>query len=176
MFPIILIVLVVLIVLALFLLESEIGMMGCLKSITLVIVGIFSGYGIYYCLQKLNDRPINFGELAVDEPKDKDKWGGLGIGELCSGGDDKFHRIATDKDIDVQAFHKGMNVYADLTNDMSGDSQLALRSQFQAGKNKQAVINRSNYTANNIKQYFEDELEANEKKVWWDDDELDALV
>jgi len=167
------IVLVVLIVTALFLLESEIGFQALMKSIVIIFIAIASGGAIYYCLDKIgcaNDSR----SLPTMGPHNliKEKWGGTGI----PSGDPEASRLGTNYDIDVQAFHKGMAVYGDLKNDTSGDAMLAARSQFQSTKNEQAVINRSRYTANSIKKYFEDELNASERKNWLDNDELDAYV
>jgi hypothetical protein len=170
------IVLVVLIVAALFLLESEIGFQNLMKSLVIIIIAIASGIVIYYCVDQLHaacgDVPQQHQQRQHAPSYIKHKWGGVGIPD----GDPESSRLGTDYDIDVQAFHKGMDVYGDLRNDTSGDAMLAARSQFQSQKNEQAVINRSKYTVDSIKKYFEDELHANEKKNWLDDDELDAYV
>lgn len=165
------IVLVVLIIAALFLLESEIGFQAVLKSLAIIAIAIASGGGIYYCLEKIHGCDDDSRSLPVHNLI-KEKWGGIGI----PNGDPETSRLGTDYDIDVQAFHKGLGVYGDLSNDKSGDAMLAARSQFQSTKNEQAVINRSRYTSNSIKKFFEDELQASEKKNWLDNDELDAYV
>jgi hypothetical protein len=168
------IVLVVLIIAALFLLESEIGFQQVMKSVVIIAIAILSGGAIYYCLEKIHGCDSDYRSLPTMNPHSmiKDKWGGIGI----PNGDPETSRLGTNYDIDVQAFHKGLGVYGDLRNDTSGDAMLAARSQFQSTKNEQAVINRSRYTANSIKKYFEEELDANEKKNWLDNDELDAYV
>jgi hypothetical protein len=179
MFPIILIVLVILIILALFLVESEIGIYGIIKSLIIITIAILSGGGIYYCIRKINEPNSSGIFIPDDRIIETKKWGGLGLSTLCNtekADDDTFLKIATDQDIDVRAFNKGCEVYADLKNDTSGDSQLAYRSQFQAGKNKNAVINRSRLTADSVRKYFEDELQSNENKVWWENDDLDAFT
>lgn len=170
--PLLIIVLVILIVAALFLLESEIGFQNLMKSIVIIIIAIASGTLIYYCVDQLHLTGSDIPHRQHTPSFIKHKWGGIGIPT----GDPESSRLGTDFDIDVQAFHKGMNVYGDLRNDTSGDAMMAARSQFQSRKNEQAVINRSKYTADSIKKYFEDELHANEKKNWLDDDELDAYV
>lgn len=172
--PILLVVLVVLIIAALFLLESEIGFLAIIKSLFIIAIAIVSGGGIYYCLEQLQSCNHYERSLPVQTPHTivKNKWGGDGL----PSGDPETSRLGTNYDIDVQAFHKGIGVYGDLKSDSSGDAQLAIRSQFQSTKNEQAVINRSRYTVNSIKKYFEEELHANEKKNWIDNDELDAYV
>lgn len=170
--PLLLIVLIVLIVSALFLLESEIGFLAIIKSLFIIAVAIVSGFTIYYCLDKINEQQCSERHPQSPYTIQKTKWGGTGLPT----GDPESSRLGTDYDIDVQAFHKGMDVYGDLKTDNSGDAQIAARSQFQSTKNEQAVINRSRYTVNSIKKYFEDELSANEKKNWLDNDELDAYV
>ena len=168
------IVLVVLIVAALFLLESEVGFQTVMKSVIIIAIAIVSGIAIYYCIDKIHSNcpTADHAFSAPNLTHIKPKWGGIGIPDR----DLESSRLGTDYDVDVQAFHKGMGVYGDLKNDTSGDAMLAARSQFQSMKNEQAVINRSRYTANSIKKYFEEELNASEKKNWLDDDELDAYV
>lgn len=172
--PILLIVLVVLIVTALFLLESEIGFLAIIKSLVIIAIAIGSGGAIYYCLEQINLYSDTERNTPTQSPYSmiKNKWGGTGLPT----GDPETSRLGTYYDIDVQAFHKGLDVYSDLKTDRSGDAQLAARSQFQSTKNEQAVINRSRYTTNSIKKFFEEELNANERKNWLDNDELDAYV
>lgn len=179
MMPILLIVLVVLVMVALFLVESEIGIYGIIKSLIIISIAVLSGGGVYYCINKIKEPNTSNLHIPDEKHTENEKWGGIGLSKLCNvanADDDTFLRIATDRDIDVQAFHKGDQVYAKLDNDFSGDAQLAKRSQFQSEKNKQAVINRSRFTVDSIKKFFEDELIANENKTWWDNDELDAQV
>ena len=143
MFPLILIVLVVLIILALFLLESEFGICGIIKSLVIVAIAVLSGGGIYYCVRKLNEPCSANLNIPDDRPMELQKWGGIGLAQLCDvdkADDDTFLRIATDNDIDVRAFRHGDRVYADLRNDSTGDGQLAMRSQFQAEKNNHPNI------------------------------------
>lgn len=164
-----------LIIAALFILESEIGIIGIIKSLCFIIIGIASGGAIYYCIEKINESKCSGPtESQVTAPTEfvKQKWGGVGI----PSGDPESSRLGTEFDPDVQAFHKGMGVYADLKNDSSGDSRIAARSQFQSQKNENAVINRSKFTVNSVKKYFEDELQANEQKNWVDNEELEAYI
>lgn len=179
MIHIIIVVFVLIIMFALYFMEtSNIG--EVIKIIMIIAVGAASGAAIYYLL----DKTPTCAHEVVCEPEEvvheKEKWGGIGLAKIAQvnrSNDDTFLKIATDYDVDVQAFYSGNEkVYGQLQNDNSGDSQLALRSRINAEKNKKAVINRSRYTADSVRKYFEDELSANENKVWWDNDELDAYT
>lgn len=181
MLHIVIIMLVVLILFALFLLESEIGFLGLIKSLFFVCIAAAAGGGIYYAVSKLGTDSSTSSNISSSHTYvPKEKWGGIGLGTLCqvsNSNDESFLRIATDRDTDVQAYHHGNEkIYGQLTNDSSGDAQLARRSQINADKNKRAVINRSRFTADSVRKYFEDELDANENKAWWDNDELDAYT
>lgn len=184
MFPFIIIVIVILVLLSIFLLEDVLGFDKIMKLLSLLIIVIVSGGGIYYCYNNMiksteepecpnNNHHADYNEIVV-----KKKYGGIGIGNLCNdnGNDDKFHRIATDNDVDVKAYNENNQMYNIFNDSSNADEQITVRSQFNAGKDKQAVINRSRYNVNSIKKYFEDELSANENKVWWDDNELDAFT
>jgi hypothetical protein len=174
---IVIIILVVLIITALFLLESEIGLTGLLKTILFIAIALGAGFTAYYFIDKKPEAVVVCKSNPI-EHQPKELWGGIGLSKLCqtdSNNDDPFLRISTNHDVDVRAFHQGNEkVYGDLRNDYSGDARLAARSQMHAQKNKQAVINRSKFTVDSVKRYFEDELQANEDKAWWDNDELDA--
>jgi hypothetical protein len=172
MLHILIILLVILIVVGLFLLESEIGLTGILKSIMIIAIAVVSGGAIYYCIEKINEKCPGSNYDGQPYQFIKQKWGGVGLPST----DIETSRLGTNYDIDVQAFHKGLNVYGDLKYDTSGDARLAARSQFQSQKNENAVINRSKYTTNSIKKYFEDELNASEKKNWVDNDELETYI
>lgn len=142
------------------------------KLVSLFAIAIVLIYKIKTMLENSDE---DSDDWSVVENSPKEKWGGLGIGWLCK--NDEFPRIATDNDVDVLAYNEGNEkIFGNLNQDFSGDAQLAKRSQIHAQKNKQAVINRSRFTADSIKKYFEDELQACESKAWWDNDELDAIM
>lgn len=180
MLNLIIIVLVLLIIFALFLLESEIGFLGLIKSLLIIIIAASAGWGISYCMSKIDNQSSQDVDNLIKKDSPKEKWGGIGLSKLCNinkSNDDEFLKIATDRDTDVRAFHEGNEkVYGNLKNDPSGDASIARLSQIHAEKNKKAIINRSRYTVDSLKKYFEDELQANENKAWWDNDELDAYT
>ena len=173
---IIIVVLVALVIFALFLVFTDISI---LKSIIIAVMAVLLGGGVYYCVKAIKSNEGCGITVPEPTPTENEKWGGIGLAKLCNvnrADDDTFLRIATDYDIDVQAFKKGDLVYANLDADQSGDAQMAKRNQFQSKKDKNAVINRSRFTADSVRKYYEDELQANENKTWWDNDELDAFV
>lgn len=187
MTDILIIVLFVLIIAALFLLESYIGFAELIKGLIIVIIAgaSFAGYAYYLdsCGCKARGCENKESEVKIAKPVDT-LWGGIGLATLCQvndpNNDDNFLRIATDKDIDVQAYKKGNEaVYGDLgslSNNNLGDAKMARRSQIHSDNSKKASINRSRFTADSVRKYYEEELDANENRTWWDNDELDAYT
>jgi hypothetical protein len=177
---ILIIVLFVLIIAALFLLESYVGFIGLIKSLVIILIGGASLAGMIFYM---SGYPAIQCETTPETKllKSDTLWGGIGIASLCQvndpNNDDNFLRIATDRDIDVQAYKKGNEaVYGDLTQDHLSDAKLARRSQIHSDNSKKASVNRSRFTADSVRKYFEDELDANENRTWWDNDELDAYT
>ena len=184
---ILIIVLFVLIIAALFLLESYVGFMGLIKSLVIILIGSASLAGMIFYMNKCERLPpvCENKEVEITVTKSADTlWGGIGLATLCQvndpNNDDNFLRIATDRDVDVQAHKKGNEaVYGDLSHisgDNLSDAKLARRSQIHSDNSKKAAINRSRFTADSVRKYFEEELDANENRTWWDNDELDAYT
>ena len=55
-----------------------------------------------------------------------------------------------------------------------GDTLLADRMKAVSMKNKEAIHHRTRFNSDNFRQYFQEELDEQEKKIWWEHDALDA--
>ena len=56
---------------------------------------------------------------------------------------------------------------------VDGDQQLYEQMKNVSGRDKQAAMNRARFTSENFKQLFQEELDEQEKRDWWEDDGLE---
>lgn len=59
---------------------------------------------------------------------------------------------------------------------VSGDDRLMAKALEIADRDKQAKLARTRFTSDNFRRYFEEELNEQENRHWWDHDELDAAM
>lgn len=57
-----------------------------------------------------------------------------------------------------------------------GDELLLNKSIDVSQKAKQSILNRTRFTSDNFRKYFQEELDEQENRVWWERDELDNYV
>lgn len=57
-----------------------------------------------------------------------------------------------------------------------GDQQLYESSVNQSEKSKQSILNRSRMNSQNLAKYFQEELDEQENRVWFENDILDAFM
>lgn len=53
---------------------------------------------------------------------------------------------------------------------IDGDQLLSERMQYTIDQSKESMLNRGRFNSDNFKQYFEEELDVEENRHWWEDD------
>lgn len=56
---------------------------------------------------------------------------------------------------------------------LTGDELIANKMAHMSTKNRNAIHNRVRFTSNNFRKYFQEELDENEDRVWWETDLLE---
>jgi hypothetical protein len=64
----------------------------------------------------------------------------------------------------------------DTPNNFDGDEKLANKMAHVSIKNRNAIHNRTRYSSDNFRKYFQEELDENEHRVWWENDILEDMV
>lgn len=54
-----------------------------------------------------------------------------------------------------------------------GDQQLLEQMQHVSGQSKDATVARTRYTSDNFRRFFTEELDEQEKRIWWENDSVD---
>lgn len=57
---------------------------------------------------------------------------------------------------------------------VDGDQRLFDKMKSVGEQSKEAILIRSRFTSDNFKAMFQEELDEQEKKIWWEDDSLDS--
>lgn len=57
-----------------------------------------------------------------------------------------------------------------------GDSRLGARMQYIQQQSKDAILHRSRMTSDNFRKFYQEELDAAEKRHWWEHDDLDNFM
>jgi hypothetical protein len=57
-----------------------------------------------------------------------------------------------------------------------GDQRLFDGMQNVSTQSKDAILIRSRFTSDNFRQYFSEELDEQERRIWWEDDTLDSKL
>lgn len=78
---------------------------------------------------------------------------------------------AVDRVIDTMLF--GKPVSPDGTKPVDADDMLAYQMKAIGGKSQEATLNRTRYTSDNFRRFLQEELDEEERRVWWEADMLD---